>query len=90
MFTWLVGYFVGAFRIPRVRRKVLEILCTFFGEAAVLLAVFPTLDTILANRPAAPQVAAHNIWTVAIWSYGIALGCLLLAAIIGITIAKGE
>ena len=89
MFAWPVGYFTSALRKPKVQKKVLEVLCTFFGVAAVLFAVFPLLDTILANRSA--QGSAPNIWTVAIWSEGIALLCLLLAVIIGITIAsKGD
>jgi hypothetical protein len=97
MFAALFGYFRTALRRPSVQKKVLETLCVFFAEAAVLVAVFPVLDTILANHGAsqtgagAQQGAVRNIWTVAIWSEGIAFLCLLAAVIIGITIAtKGD
>lgn len=96
MLAAVVGYFRTVFHKPRVQKKTLETLCVFFTEAAVLVAVFPVLDTILANHGAsqagagAQQGAARNIWTVAIWSEGIALVCLLAAVIIGITIEKGD
>ncbi len=92
-----VAYFVGALHKLSVQKKVLEILCTFFGEAAVLVAVFPVLETILAGRGvsqagrATQHGGTQNIWTVAIWSEGIAFLCLLAAIILGIIIAnKGD
>jgi hypothetical protein len=66
----------------RSRNRLAKLAVEFFVEAAVLVFVFPILDTILIHTVSA--VSASLV----IWSVGISLLLFTLAAII--SIASGE
>jgi len=66
---WLVGVFLG----PRFGKIGVE----FFTEAAVLVAVFPILDTII-EKGGTPKVT----WSLVAWSEGIAVMLLFFAGIL--------
>jgi len=83
----VVTYFSQAFR----NEKVFHVLRDFCAEIAVLVAVFPILETLIGSRgaqeatqsgQAAHQVAIQHVWSVAIVSGGVAFVFLLLAIII--------
>jgi hypothetical protein len=57
--------------------KFFKIASEFFTEAAVLVAVFPILDTIIEPLGGVQKVT----WALVVWSEGIAAGLLVLAGI---------
>ena len=67
---------------PEVRKIAIE-FCT---EAAVLVAVFPVLDTIIGGRAAQPaQGGMRNVtWSLVIASEGLAAFLLALACIMSL------
>lgn len=76
-------YLVSVFRKPHTRR----IASDFFAEVAVLVAVFPILDTIIESRmriAARPDKSVYGLtWPLIALSYGIVVVCFLAAIIIG-------
>jgi hypothetical protein len=87
----LLRYFYKGVRGP----KTLQIISEFCAEAAVLIAVFPVLDTIVESRRIQYTATAGNpvpqaemygaTWSIGIWSAVISIILLLIAIII-----KGE
>jgi hypothetical protein len=74
---------------PEVRKQFIE----FFTEAAVLVAVFPILDTIIGGRGAqASQSGIKITWTLVMSSEGLALFLLLVACImaLGVPLEKRD
>jgi hypothetical protein len=72
---WLVRTFLG----PRFAKIAVE----FFTEAAVLVAVFPVLDTIIENGG-----LLNVTWPLVAWSEGLAVLFLFLAGIISMGIGE--
>lgn len=81
MALWV--YLVSVFRKPHTRRIASE----FFAEVAVLVAVFPILDTIIESRmriAARPDRSVYGLtWPLIALSYGIVIVCFVAAIIIG-------
>ena len=80
-------YLVGTFRRPGTKRVASE----FFAEVAVLVAVFPILDTIVESRfrdlSASNRVMAREgpfglSWPLIVLSYSIVLICFLIAIVL--------
>jgi hypothetical protein len=64
--------------------KFFKIAMEFFTEAAVLVAVFPILDTIIEPLGGVQKVT----WPLVAWSEGIAAGLLFLAGIISMAVKE--
>jgi hypothetical protein len=75
---WLLGIF-------NFEAKFFKIAMEFFTEAAVLVAVFPILDTIIEPYGSVQKVT----WSLVIWSEGIAAALLVLAGIMSKAV-KGD
>ena len=73
----VLDFFTKEFRKPKVR----EIASTFCAEAAVLIAVFPVLDTIIENRRTQGDVP-NVTWHMVAWNFAIVVIFLLVAIII--------
>jgi hypothetical protein len=85
LFTYLIGYFLVAFRNP----KVMRVIGGFCAEVAVLVAVFPTLEILIRGTEnmqptgsAAHQITSPHLGTVAYASGGVVFVFLVLAIII--------
>lgn len=85
----LLIYISETARAPKTRR----VLSVFCGEVAVLVAVFPVLETVIQSHPQTTDVvkdkalqdaAANHLGTVSEWSGAIALAFLLAAIIIAV------
>jgi hypothetical protein len=74
-------WFRAVFTFPH---KFFRIAMEFFTEAAVLVAVFPILDTIVGPTGGFQKVT----WPLVMWSEGIAAGLLLLAGIISMAVKE--
>lgn len=81
-------------RKKEVRHKVLDVICTFLAEAAVLVAVFSVLDTLLGYpKKATPAEVAEfyrHLWSVSSWGGSITMLLLLAALAVAIIQNKGE
>jgi hypothetical protein len=79
--TWfrvgLKGIFIGP-------PKFFRIATEFFTEAAVLVAVFPILDTIIEPLGGVQKVSWHLVE----WSEGIAAALLFLAGIMSMAVKE--
>ena len=64
--------------------KFFKIAMEFFTEAAVLVAVFPILDTIIEPSGSVQKVT----WSLVVWSEGIAAALLVLAGIISMAVKE--
>lgn len=72
---------------PEVRKQLIE----FFTEAAVLVAVFPMLDTIIGGRnrvQQSGQIATSVTWGLASKSLGLALFLLIVACIMSLGVRR--
>jgi hypothetical protein len=77
--AFLFEYSSRAFR----NEKVFHVLREFCTEVAILVAVFPILETIMGRKGV--QEIGHptqNVWTILFVSYGIMFVFLILAIII--------
>jgi glycerol-3-phosphate acyltransferase PlsY len=87
---WLASrnYYGKAIRDPGIQKIAIE-FCT---EAAVLVAVFPILDTILGTpgmQPAAGGIKEVT-WTLVVTSEGLAALLLFLASIMSLASGRKE
>lgn len=64
--------------------KFFKIAMEFCTEAAVLVAVFPILDTIIEPFGSVQKIT----WSLVIWSEGIAAALLILAGIISMAVRE--